>query len=246
MKVAAIIEARMGSTRLPGKVMLEIAGKPTLYHLVRRLKAVSSLDEIVIATTKEIADDAIFDFSKNQGIKCFRGSEEDVLGRVIDAAESVRADVIVEVTGDCTLIDPDLVEQTIRVFLRNKVDYAANSFISSYPDGMDTQVFLLDALRRSGGLTNDPLDREHVTRHIVNHPDLFSHLYLIAPPSLHWPGLGLTLDEPRDFELISKIINYFGEEEPYFSCLDVIKLLRANPDWLEINDDVKRKNLRPT
>ena len=161
MKIVATIEARMTSSRLPGKVLLPAAGRPMLAHLTRRLKTVPSIDEIVLATTTNATDDVLAEFAVQDGIRVFRGSEDDVMGRVVGAAESADADVVVEITGDCPLIDPDLVEQTIRVFKRNeKAVYCANSFISSYPDGMDTQVFTVEALRTSAVMTDDPLDRE--------------------------------------------------------------------------------------
>lgn len=235
----------MSSSRLPGKVMMPALGRPMLAHLTSRLKAVPSIHEIVLATTVNAADDMLVDFAEKDGIKIFRGSEEDVMSRVIGAAESANADVVVEITGDCPIIDPDLVEQTIRVFKRNKAVYCANSFISSYPDGMDTQVFTLEALQKSFSMTDDPLDREHVSRHIVNNPQIFSHTYLIAPPSLHWPGLGLTLDEPADYELICTLIENLGKNNPLFGCGDVIRFLRANPQLLKINDTVQRKDTRP-
>jgi len=246
MKFVATIEARMTSSRLPGKVLLPAMGHPMLFHLVRRLRNVPSIDEIVLATTINATDEPLVDFARKEGLRVFRGSEVDVMGRVIGAAESAKADIVVEITGDCPIIDPDLVEQTIRMFKRHNVAYAANSCISSYPDGMDTQVFSLESLKRSAAMTNDPLDREHVSRFIVYHPELFPHLYLIAPPSLHWPHLGLTLDEPADYELLKKIIEHFGEANPLFSCLDVIRLLRQHPDWVEINSAVRRKNPRST
>lgn len=245
MKIVATIEARMTSSRLPGKVMLTALGRPMLAHLTSRLKAAPSIDEIVLATTVNAADDVLVDFAKKDGISVFRGSEEDVMARVIGAAESAQADVVVEITGDCPIIDPDLVEQTIRVFKHHHVAYCANSFFSSYPDGMDTQVITLEALKKSFFMTNDPLDREHVSRHIVNNPQLFPHAYLVAPPSLHWPGLGLTLDEPADYELISTLIENLGRDNPLFGCGDVIRFLRANPHLLQVNDMVIRKDLRP-
>ena len=246
MKIVATIEARMTSSRLPGKVMLPALGRPMLAHLTSRLKAAPSIDEIVLATTVNAADDVLVDFAKKDGIKVFRGSEEDVMARVIGAAESAQADVVVEITGDCPIIDPDLVEQTIRVFKHHQAVYCANSFFSSYPDGMDTQVITLEALKKSFAMTDDPLDREHVSRHIVNNPQLFPHAYLVAPPSLHWPGLGLTLDEPADYELIRTLIENLGKDNPLFGCGDVIRFLRANPQVLAINDMVKRKDIRPT
>ena len=246
MKIVATIEARMTSTRLPGKVMLPALGRPMLGHLISRLKTVQSIDEIVLATTINDTDDIIVEFARQEGIKVFRGSEEDVFSRVIGAAESEHADVVVEISGDCPIIDPDLVEQTIRVFLRNEnAVYCANSYVSSYPDGMDTQVMYLESLKRSYEMTSDSIDREHVSRYIVRNPQLFPHVYLIAPPSQHWPGLGLTLDEWNDYELLRTIIEFFGAEYPLFGCSDVIQFLRNNPDKLSINNAVKRKNLRP-
>jgi spore coat polysaccharide biosynthesis protein SpsF len=246
MKIVATIEARMTSSRLPGKVLMPAAGRPMLHHLVTRLRAAPSIDEIVLATTTNEADEPLVQFARSEEIGLFRGSEEDVMSRVIGAAESAHADAVVEITGDCPIIDPDLVEQTVRIFKRNNADYVANSFISSYPDGMDTQVFRLETLKRSAAMTDDPLDHEHVSRHIVNHPELFSHLYVIAPPSLHWPGLGLTLDVPADYELLKRIIEHFHPDNTLFGCHDVITLLRANPQWLEINSSVVRKDPRPT
>jgi spore coat polysaccharide biosynthesis protein SpsF len=245
MKIVATIEARMTSSRLPGKVLLPALGRPMLSHLTSRLKAVPSIDEMVLATTINATDDPLVEFAKQDGIRWFRGSEDDVMGRVIGAAESVSADVVVEITGDCPIIDPDLIEQTIQVYKFNKAEFASNSAIRCYPDGMDTQVFALDALKRSAAMTADPLDREHVTRHIINHPELFTHVYLVAPPSLHWPDLGLTLDERSDYELVRTLIEYFGNDEAHFGCGDVIHALRQHPEWVAINENVRRTVVLP-
>lgn len=241
MKTVATIEARMSSTRLPGKVLMPVIGDPMLHHLVRRLKAVESIDNIVLATTINGSDDILVDFAKHEDIGIYRGSEEDVMSRVLEAASGAGAEVVVEITGDCPIIDPDIVEQTIRMFRSHNADYVSNVQVRSYPDGMDTQVFRLETLKRSASMTQDPLDREHVSLHIRNNPHLFSQVHLVAPPSLHWPELGLTLDEQADYELLKKIIEYFGTKDPMFSCLDAIRLLRQKPDWVEINSSVKRK-----
>ena len=162
--------------------------------------------------------------------------------RVMDAATFVNADIVVEITGDCPIIDPEIVEQTIRMFDVHNADYVSNALIRTFPDGMDTQVFKLNTLKRSEAMTKDPLDREHVTLHIRNNPKLFSHVHLVAPPDLHWPELGLTLDEISDFYLLKKIIEYFVKKKnPLFSCADVIRLLRKNPEYIKINEDVIRK-----
>ena len=240
-KIVAIIEARMTSSRLPGKVLLPVLEKPMLHYLVKRLQAVPSIDDIVLATTVNESDDILENFAEKEGIKIYRGSELDVMARVIGAAKEGKADIVVEITGDCPIIDPQLVEQTIRVFQANKAEYVCNAQIRSYPDGMDTQVYLLDTLCKSAEMTKDPLDHEHVTLHIRNHPELFSHVYLVAPPELDWPELGLTLDETADYELLKNIMEHFGSSNELFSCLDVIKLLREKPELVEINQKVKRK-----
>jgi spore coat polysaccharide biosynthesis protein SpsF len=220
---------------------MKVLGKPILYYLVERLKQVSLLDAIVLATTTNSDDDSLVKFANNEGIQSYRGSEDDVMGRVIGAAESVDADLIVEITGDCPIIDPSIVEQTIQTYINNNSDYVSNAHIRSYPDGMDVQVFSLNVLKKSSEMTNNVLDREHVTLHIRNHPELFSHLHLMAPPELWWPELGLTLDEISDFELLKKIIEHFGENNCMFNCYEAIKLLRNRSDLLAINQQVMRK-----
>lgn len=241
MKVIATIEARMTSSRLPGKVLMPAADKPMLEHLINRLRAVPSLDGVVLATTVNDADDRLELFAKSMNIACYRGSEADVMSRVIEAAESMKADVVVGITGDCPIIDPQIVEQCIRIFSANNVDYLSNGHVRSYPDGMDTQVYWLRALKRSAALTNTPLDREHVTLHIRNNPKIFSSINIISPPESYWPELGLTLDEYRDYELLKRIIEYFDSSNPLFACRDVVQLLKDKPDWVAINQAVVRK-----
>lgn len=241
MTVAAIIEARMTSTRLPKKVLLPANGKPLLQHLVDRLKQVRSLDRIVLATTSNRTDDVLAAFAADRGIDCFRGSEHDVMARVIGAAESAAADTVVSVTGDCPVIDPMLVEQLIQMFRHNPCDYASNRQIPTYPGGMDIQVFPLAALLRSAAMTNDPLDHEHVTLHIRNHPELFRHLYLIAPADHFWPDLDLSVDEPDDYRFLKTLIEHFGDANPFFNCREIIEILKERPDWVEINAHVRRK-----
>jgi spore coat polysaccharide biosynthesis protein SpsF len=241
MTTVATIEARMTSSRLPGKVLMEANGKPLLGHLIQRLKAVPSIDKICLATTINSTDDVLVDFASKEGISVYRGSESDVLSRVVGAAESVGATVIVEITGDCPIIDPEIIEQAIRIYHCNNLDYVSNAKVLSWPVGMDVQVFSLSTLKRSQSMTSDPLDQEHVASHIRRHPDIFSHLNIVAPASMHWPELGLTLDERDDYLLIKTIIEYFGDDNPLFSCQEVVDVLRSHPDWISINDHVERK-----
>ena len=240
MKIVAIIEARMTSSRLPGKVLMQVLNKPLLYYLVLRLKQVSLIDEIVLATTINKDDDILIEFANNENINSYRGSENDVMARVIEAAKKANAGLIVEITGDCPIIDPEIIEQAIQTFIYNNVDYVGNAKIRSYPDGMDVQVFSLKSLIKSSNMTTNSLDREHVTLHIRNNPEIFSHINLMAPKNLWWPELGLTLDEKSDFELLKIIIEHFSENV-FFNCYDVIKFLKKQPHLVSINSDVTRK-----
>ena len=174
-----------------------------------------SSEQIVLATTVDRADDVLADFAASAGIACFRGSEEDVMGRVIGAAESVGADAIVEITADCPIIDPDIIEQTIRICRTNGYKFVSNSLPDlGFPDGMDSNVVTVADLKRSYALTESALDREHVIRHIIANPDLFPRIGLAAPPDMYWPRLGLTLDEPRDYDLRNGSVRVFRGQEP--------------------------------
>lgn len=243
MKIVCTIEARMTSKRLPGKVLLNAAGKPLLLHLIERLQRVPSIDEIVLATTTNKTDDILEDFAYKNNLLCFRGDEEDVMLRVIGAADYAKADIVVEITGDCPIIDPSIIQQTIDLFKINPCDYATNAHVRCYPDGMDTQVFPLNILQKSYSMTDNKLDREHVTLHIRNNPSIFKHVHLPAPMELYWPSLGLTLDEEGDYLLLKKIIEHFYENNhPFFSCHEVISLLKKQESWLKLNSEVLRKD----
>ncbi|MDD1664201.1 MAG: glycosyltransferase family protein, partial [Methanomicrobiales archaeon] len=174
MKTAAIIEARMTSTRLPGKVLLPVLGRPLLDHLIERLKRARTLDQIIVATTTNATDDPVEALARNLGCGCFRGSEEDVLERVLSAAHRFGVDLIVEITGDCPLMDPAIVDILVETYRLNRYDYVSNVLERTYPRGMDTQVFPTKVLDEVARLTDDPVDHEHVSLYIYNHPERFS------------------------------------------------------------------------
>ena len=243
MKIVATIEARMNSSRLPGKVLLKAKDKSMLEILVERLEQVKSIDDVIVATTINPKDDEIVDLCKNIGWKFYRGSEQDVMGRVIEAARYINAELIVEITADCPIIDPNIIEQIINIYIANKVDYVGNAKIRSYPDGMDTQVFSLKTLEKSYEMTDNKIDREHVTLHIRNNPNIFSQINVIASPDIYYPELGLTLDEWDDYLLIKAIIENFYNTNKFFKCSDIINFLNNNKSLYSINKNVKRKGI---
>ena len=230
----------MTSSRLPGKHLLPACGKPMLMHLIERLKRVPLIDRIVIATTTNGTDDVLAALADLAGIEYYRGSENDVMKRVLEAGEAFKADIICEVTGDCPIIDPALVCHVIQTYLVNEVDYVNNGR-NGLLGGMSAQVFSLAALQRSIAMTEDQLDREHVTLHFRKNPHIFRLMYLVAHPENHWPEVHLELDEMSDYVLLKRIIEHFGVSNSEFDCIDVIRLLRGNPDWLNINQHVMRR-----
>lgn len=241
-RIVATIEARMTSTRLPGKVLKPACGKPMLELMVERLRRVPSLDGIVIATTVNATDDPVEALARRLGVGVHRGSEEDVLRRVLDAALTHKVDVIVETTGDCPLIDPDAVEACIAEYKRAGVDYVANVLERTYPVGMDTQVFSTDVLADVARRTDDIADHEHVSLYIYRHPEIYSLKNVKAPTSLTHPDLALTLDTPEDYALIMAVFEALYPTDPTFTLADILALLDARPDLARINEHVRRKH----
>lgn len=241
MKTIATIEARMTSTRLPGKVLMPCQGRPMLAHMVERLARAPSLDGIVVATTTNPTDDPVEALAAELGVGVWRGSEDDVMARVLGAATHFQADVIVETTGDCPLIDPEIVETCIARHRELGVDYLSNVMERSFPIGMDTQVFATSVLADAAARTDDAADHEHVSLFIYRHPELYTLANVAAPPGLFDPDLRLTLDTPQDFELIDRIFGHFLPARPAFSLADILALLADHPDWRGINDHVQHR-----
>ena len=240
-RVVIIIQARMGSTRLPGKSLKSIKGKPMLDLLTKRLQLVDNADEIVVATTTNPKDDPIADYCKSNEIKLFRGSEEDVLDRFYQTATKHQADVIVRITGDCPLMDPNLVRAMIHQFQENgNCDYLSNTQTRTFPRGLDVEVFNFKTLSVSHAEAIKPHEKEHVTPFIYHHPERFKIEQYINSVNLsdhRW-----TVDTPEDFELVEKII---GEmlQKPNFSMADVLTVLKKHPDWVKINAHIEQKKL---
>jgi len=244
MRIVATIEARMRSTRLPGKVLKPILGQPMLKLMIERLRLVRHLDDIVVATTVDSSCDAIEKLADKLKIRCFRGSEEDVLDRVLQAAREAQTDLIVETTGDCPLIDPTIVDFVIKTFLDNDVDYCSNILQRTYPIGMDVQVFPLSVLETVAKLTDDPTDREHVSLYIYEHPERFRLLNVWSNLPSDAAELRLTVDTPEDFELITRIYEALYPMNPTFSLENILGLFERKPELQEINRYIKQKPIR--
>lgn len=227
MKKSIIIEARMNSSRLPGKHCYKVFNKNIIEYLIIRLKRVKHANDIILATTKNKLDDILCEISRKHKIKCFRGSEKNVMQRVLLAAENNKTDIIISITADCPLIDPSIVDQCILSFQNNSCEYLNNSFIPSYPGGMNCQVYYTKILKKSYKSTKNNLHKEHVTLEIIENKKKYKHLYLLAPSNLHYPKIRIELDTLKDFKFIKKIIHHFGNKNYYFNCEQIINYLRS-------------------
>lgn len=241
-KVVATIEARMTSSRLPGKVLLDLVGKPSLQHIIERLKRSYYVDDVVVATTVNETDTPIVRLCEQINCSYFRGSEEDVLLRVLDTAKSVNADIIVEITGDCPVIDHRHVDHLVELFFSGDYDYASNIIERSFPRGFDTQIFPVSVLEEVNRLTNSQTDHEHVSLYIYNHPERFHLINWKADDFMNHPEIEITLDMPADYQLICEVYKRLYPDNMDFSAEDVVKLLLENPSLLDIVKEVRRKN----
>jgi spore coat polysaccharide biosynthesis protein SpsF len=240
MKTTAIVQARMGSSRLPGKVLIDLGGETVLARVVRRLRRSALLDNIMVATTHSTMDDAIVNECQRLAVSCFRGSEDDVLDRYYQAAQVSQADVLVRITSDCPLIDPGLVDKTIRAFHDQRADYASNTIALTYPRGLDTEVFSRAALGRAWAEARKSYEREHVTPYFYEHPELF-HI-VSTSGSTDYSRYRWTLDTPEDLVLIRKIFTGFGNKDD-FEWQQVIALMEKKPELAELNSHVLQKSL---
>ena len=243
MRVVAIVQARMGSTRLPGKVMKDLLGKPVLTRDVNRIRRAKCIDEVVIATTTRQEDDLIASLCEEEGWHCFRGSENDLLDRYYRAAQTFDADAVVRITSDCPMIDPGIVDKVIGEFLDlgEEVDYVSNTVPPrTFPRGLDVEVMTFAALECAWREDNDPALREHVTPYIYRNPETF-RLHRVANEvdlSHHrW-----TLDTPEDLLFIRTVYEHFGND--YFTWTDAFRYLDQHPEIVRINSGIKQKMIK--
>lgn len=244
-RVVAIIQARMGSSRLPGKVLRDIHGKPMLAWVVERTRKASSVSEVMVATTSDPSDDMIEQVCRQMNVPCFRGNIYDVLDRYYQAAREAQADVVVRITADCPLIDAGLIDMVVQRFLEEKVDFAANRlpppYQRTYPIGLDVEVVSFKALQRAWQEAREKHEREHVLPYLYESPGRFKTLTVDHETDLgsyRW-----TVDTFEDLEFIQKLFTLLPDTEN-FTWLDVLKIVEKNPQLSEINAGVSHKTFK--
>jgi spore coat polysaccharide biosynthesis protein SpsF (cytidylyltransferase family) len=233
LKTIAIIQTRMGSTRLPGKVMADVAGKPLLRCVLDRTSAIQGIDQVVLATTSLARERPLIQLAKTCAIEVFAGSEVDVLDRYYRTALAFSADTIVRITADCPLLDPKVSERVVAAFCSGAYDYVSNVHPPTFPDGLDTEVFSFVALERAwreGALASE---REHVTPYIWKNPSKF-RIFNVANDrdlsSLRW-----TVDEPADLEFVRAVYSHLSVKASVFGMQEVLGLLSDHPELQRIN-----------
>lgn len=242
MKVLAIIQARMGSTRLPGKVLKDIGGRTMLERVVDRAQRAKFLDGTVVATTTEPVDDVIEALCQKENLPCFRGSQDDCLDRYFQAATKYNAGTVVRITADCPLIDPEVVDRVVQEFIdrQPQVDYACNVLPRrTFPRGLDTEVIRFDALERAWREDKHPVWREHVTAYIHRNPNIF-RIHGVTN-DIDYSHMRWTVDTAEDLTFVQHMYGHFQHDQ--FSWLDVVHLLEKNPQWLNINRHVEQKTI---
>jgi spore coat polysaccharide biosynthesis protein SpsF len=238
MKIVAVIQARMGSSRLPQKVLKDLGGATVLDRVLNRLGRAELIQESVVATTTEPADDAIVEHCERTRRKVFRGAEQDVLDRYYQAARYMDADVVVRITSDCPVIDPEVTDTTIRAFLDRGADYASNVHVRTYPRGLDTEVMTVQALERAWRESTKPYQREHVTPYIYENPGKFK-LHGIENDTDYSPHRW-TIDTPEDLRLLQTIYARFDGRDD-FGWREVLELVESEPSLADINRHIAQK-----
>jgi spore coat polysaccharide biosynthesis protein SpsF len=243
-RVVCIMEARYASTRLPGKVVAPVLGEPMLARMIERLRRARTLDGIVVATSVSPADDVVADTASAAGANVFRGSEEDVLSRVVDAARANHAEVIAETTGDCPLHDAAIVDKVVADYLLGGADFVSNILPHTTPRGTDVRVFSTASLDEIERTSSDPADREHVSLYFWEHPEKYRLRNVSTELGSRAASLRLTVDTQEDLNLVRAIYEALYPMNPAFSITDVIALLSERPDLVAMNAEVQQKAVR--
>jgi len=234
--ILAILQARLNSTRLPGKVLLPLAGAPLILRMVERVRRARRIDRLVVATGDQASDDPLAQVLEDAGVDVFRGPLDDVLARFIGALDAFPADHVVRLTGDCPLIDPELIDATIALHLETGADYAQNRLVDrGFPKGQDVEVITARALRRASAAAMTREEREHVTWGVWNHPELYRVVRLEPPTDeghVRW-----TVDRPDDYDFVAAVYDALYSGDPAFSSDDVRAFVRGRPDLAELGGD---------
>ena len=236
--ILGIIQARTASTRLPGKVLLPILGMPMLARQVERLERADSLDRLLIATTVDRSDDEIAALAGDLGVDVFRGPVEDVLDRFYRAAAPLQPSHVVRLTADCPLADWELIDRTVAKVLADELDYVSTALRPTWPDGLDVEVMTFTALEAAWREARSPVEREHVTPFIIDRPERFRRSSVDSPVDLS--SLRWTVDEPRDYEFVTRIYETLYPSNPAFTTDDVLRLLQDEPELIAINQGIER------
>lgn len=239
-ETVVLIQARSGSSRLPGKVLLPLAGRPVMAHVVERCRAAPGVDRVVVATTEAAEDGAVAACAAEYGADAFRGSSDDVLGRFAGAAAAFPAERYVRITADCPLAAPQVIGRVVAAHVAGGRDYTYNDVPVGYPRGYDVEVVRADVLRWLARFCKDETSREHVTPYIRDHAADFDVAVVAGEEGADYSAYRLVLDEAADYELLTAIFERLGGK-PMFGLDDVVSLLAAEPALAAINRDVRQK-----
>ncbi len=241
-KVVATIEGRMTSTRLPGKILMPLCGKPVMQHMIERHRRSTFTDEVVVATTVNAADDPVVRLCEEMNCPYFRGSEADVLGRIVDAGVKHSADILVQGMADSPLVDWRIIDQLILMLDEGGYDVTSNEFgHDKYPDGFDMRVYRFPVLQSFAKNNSAPEYREHAGYHIRNGEGEYMRGLLRATGDMLWPELRLTLDTKEDYQLISAVYDALWSQNEDFSADDVVRFLTSHPELVAINANIVQK-----
>ena len=238
MSINIILQARTSSTRLPNKVLKNILGKAMLEHQLLRLSQLKRVEKVIVATSNDASDDAIEALCDDLQTICYRGSLNNVLDRYSQAYQHHPSEHIIRITGDCPVIDIDIINRVIDLHLLTRADYSSNCVPSTLPDGLDVEIFTADALLRAWQQAKKNSELEHVTIFMRSHPKLFNCQNYYHP--IDYSHLRWTVDEPEDFELITQIFKNLHPKKPFFNLTDILDLIKKKPELTQINNSFKR------
>lgn len=235
--ILAVIQARMSSSRLPGKVLKEVLGKPLIEHMLNQVRHCRTIEQVMVATSVNPSDDPLAEFLKGKGVAVFRGSEDDVLERFYLAARSVSPRAVVRLTGDCPLVDPLICDDLVRTYLSNDVDFVHTA--ATYAEGADCEILSFSALEKAHREARLKSEREHLTMYLHNHPELFRKMTL--ENATDDSRFRITVDEPEDFTVVRAVIEgLYGADRPFYTITDVKAFLESHPQIMRINSGIVR------